>query len=316
MGYTEKLLTQDERIVLVARQNWTELGRRIVGNIPWLVLVLGLPYLVQLLARQGSSMVYLALIPWIMVFTWLTMRHFLPWLAGVITPYLAVPVGAVLAAALAYLGLVLGVNAYLLVAVIPAVLLCAATVRRCLEWWNRQYVITNRRVMKIVGVLNKKTFDWSLEKINDLELTQRLFGRLLGYGDLTILTAASAAEDIGGSSIGEEAEEQDSARRGCARRTLRSRLFVGKKKLGIVEMSTRLDKINNPVYFKTVMLTQKEALGIDMEDLLARQQAQDSAPTATSDIPQMLAELEDLCRRGILSPEEFEQKKQQLLSRL
>jgi len=316
MGYTEKLLTQDERIVLVARQNWTELARRIVGNIPWLVLVLGLPYLVRLLAAQGSPMVYLALIPWIMVFAWLTMRHFLPWLAGVITPYLAVPVGALLAAALAYLGLILRADAYLLVAVIPALLVGAATLRRCLEWWNRQYVITNRRVMKIVGVLNKKTFDWSLEKINDLELTQRLFGRLLGYGDLTILTAASAAEDIGGSGIGDETNGQEGTTRGCGRRPLRSRVFVGKKKLGIVEMSTRLDKINNPVYFKTVMLTQKEAMGIDVDDLFAKQQAQDSAPTATADIPQMLAELEDLSRRGVLSAEEFEQKKQQLLSRL
>ena len=63
------------------------------------------------------------------------------------------------------------------------------------RWWAQDYVITNRRVMKVEGVLKKRSADSSLEKINDAVLEQSVFGRMLGYGDLDILTAADAAID-------------------------------------------------------------------------------------------------------------------------
>ena len=43
------------------------------------------------------------------------------------------------------------------------------------------------------GVVNKRAADSSLEKINDAVLTQSIFGRALGFGDLKILTASEAA---------------------------------------------------------------------------------------------------------------------------
>jgi len=58
------------------------------------------------------------------------------------------------------------------------------------RWSAQDYVITNRRVLKVDGVLNKHAGDSSLEKINDAILDQNLLGRLLGYADLNILTAA------------------------------------------------------------------------------------------------------------------------------
>jgi uncharacterized membrane protein YdbT with pleckstrin-like domain len=59
-----------------------------------------------------------------------------------------------------------------------------------LEWYNHRYIITNRRVIQIFGVLNKNITDSSLEKVNDIKMEQPLFGRLLGYGDIEILTAS------------------------------------------------------------------------------------------------------------------------------
>jgi uncharacterized membrane protein YdbT with pleckstrin-like domain len=63
------------------------------------------------------------------------------------------------------------------------------------EWHNTEYVITNRRLLNVNGILNKRSADSSLEKINDAILNVNVVGRLLGYGDLKILTAADAAID-------------------------------------------------------------------------------------------------------------------------
>jgi hypothetical protein len=59
-----------------------------------------------------------------------------------------------------------------------------------LRYLNQEYVLTNRRVIQVAGVLNKTSMDSSLEKINDARLSQSVFGRMFGFGDLDILTAA------------------------------------------------------------------------------------------------------------------------------
>mgnify|MGYP000742928743 CR=1 FL=1 len=62
-------------------------------------------------------------------------------------------------------------------------------------WWAQDYIITNRRLLKVTGVLNKRSGDSSLEKINDAILSQSVFGRMFNFGDLEILTAADQAVD-------------------------------------------------------------------------------------------------------------------------
>lgn len=62
-------------------------------------------------------------------------------------------------------------------------------------WYAQDYLVTNRRVLKVEGIINKRSADSSLEKVNDAVLEQNLFGRLLGYGDLNILTAADVDLD-------------------------------------------------------------------------------------------------------------------------
>jgi hypothetical protein len=61
-----------------------------------------------------------------------------------------------------------------------------------LRYLNQEYILTNRRVIAVEGVLNKKVTDSSLEKINDAVLTQSIFGRIFGFGDLEVLTASEA----------------------------------------------------------------------------------------------------------------------------
>jgi uncharacterized membrane protein YdbT with pleckstrin-like domain len=54
------------------------------------------------------------------------------------------------------------------------------------RWRSEAYLVTNRRVIKVIGVINKHSADSALEMINDAVLDQSLLGRLLGYGDLGI----------------------------------------------------------------------------------------------------------------------------------
>jgi len=81
---------------------------------------------------------------------------------------------------------------------VPGVLLLAGFVWMAivyLTWRSEEYIITNRRVLKVEGLLDKKSGDSSLDKINDAVLRQGLLARMLNYGDLDILTANEEAID-------------------------------------------------------------------------------------------------------------------------
>jgi uncharacterized membrane protein YdbT with pleckstrin-like domain len=142
-----------------------------------------------------------------------------------------------------------------------------------LNWWNEQYVITNRRVIQLEGIINKHSIDSSLEKVNDVVLEQSALGRMLNYGDVQILTASE---------------------------------------IGV----NRFKRMARPVRFKTEMLNQKEGLAqLDIFEDKASRVLTEEAPTA-GDIPELIAELDELRKRGIITDEEFEEKKKALLERL
>jgi len=142
-----------------------------------------------------------------------------------------------------------------------------------LNWWNEQYVITNRRVIQLEGIINKHSIDSSLEKVNDVVLQQSALGRVLNYGDVQILTASEIGVNL-------------------------------------------FKRMARPVKFKTEMLNQKEGLTqLDIFEGRAGRVLTEEAPTA-GDIPELIAELDELRKRGIITDEEFEEKKNQLLEKL
>lgn len=141
----------------------------------------------------------------------------------------------------------------------------ASMTRDILNYTHNQFVITNRRVIHITGILNKNVTDSSLEKVNDVHMSQTAWGRLFDYGDIEILTASE---------------------------------------LGV----NQFKRIHDPVRFKIAMLNAKQSLE-DREDL-------GPASRASEDIPALIAQLGALRQQGVLSEEEFQQKKAQLLARL
>jgi PH (Pleckstrin Homology) domain-containing protein/putative oligomerization/nucleic acid binding protein len=182
----------------------------------------------------------------------------------------------------------------------------AVAIWTALRYINQEYVLTNRRVIQVEGVLNRNSTDSSLEKINDAVLSQSVFGRLFDFGDLTVLTASESGID-------------------------------------------KMKMLRKPIVFKKAMLDAKHEFEVDMEragwqpgppirDTSAAPAAaaptsaggppasgatgapaQVPTPTPRADpdeVTRTLANLADLRDRGAITPEEYEAKKADLLSRL
>jgi membrane protein YdbS with pleckstrin-like domain len=63
-------------------------------------------------------------------------------------------------------------------------------------WRNQEYFVTTRRLIKAEGIFNKEMADSSLEKINDAHLTQSWLGRIFDFGTLDIMTASEESAGI------------------------------------------------------------------------------------------------------------------------
>jgi uncharacterized membrane protein YdbT with pleckstrin-like domain len=72
----------------------------------------------------------------------------------------------------------------------------ATMTRDILIWSNHQYFVTNWRVIQISGIINKNVMDSSLEKVNDVKMTQTFFGRIFGFGDIEILTGSELGVNL------------------------------------------------------------------------------------------------------------------------
>jgi membrane protein YdbS with pleckstrin-like domain len=62
------------------------------------------------------------------------------------------------------------------------------------QWWVEDYAVTNQKVLKVAGLLRKRTSGAALEKINDVVLEQGPLGRMLGYGTLKVSTASDSSD--------------------------------------------------------------------------------------------------------------------------
>lgn len=86
----------------------------------------------------------------------------------------------------------------LLVCIAAALIPIAQTVIYCLQWRNEMYVVTPRRVIQVEGIFGKHTMDSSLNMINDLVLDQSVWGRMLNFGDLQVVTGNDLGDKLQG----------------------------------------------------------------------------------------------------------------------
>lgn len=175
-----------------------------------------------------------------------------------------------------------------------------------LTWWAQDYLVTNRRVLKVEGILNKRSADSSLEKINDAVLEQSVFGRMLGYGDLDILTANE--------------QSVDRYRMLSQAQTFKRTMLEEKHKLEseafqIPAPPLRVAPMPAP---SLEPATAAAAAAPAMPAPAAPAPAVASGPREMSseEITRALGNLADLRDRGAISPDDYEAKKQDLLGRL
>jgi uncharacterized membrane protein YdbT with pleckstrin-like domain len=57
-----------------------------------------------------------------------------------------------------------------------------------------EYTITNRRVIIKTGFISRQTFEMNLSRIESVEVDQSFWGRILGYGSITIIGTGGTRE--------------------------------------------------------------------------------------------------------------------------
>jgi Bacterial PH domain/Short C-terminal domain len=191
------------------------------------------------------------------------------------------------------------------------------------DWRNQEWLITTRRVIRAEGVLNKSVSDTSLEKINDARLDQSVFGRIFGFGTLDILTAA---EEVGGNSIADFPMIADPV-------DFKKAMFDQKMMLENPDLAPpRYQRPADAPDMERVEPMPPRA-GSDRvavyDEAGAAAPAQDAAPPPppppapepaashpADDLGATLERLAGLRDKGLITPEEYEAKKRELLERM
>lgn len=66
--------------------------------------------------------------------------------------------------------------------------------------WSDEFVVTNKRVIVKTGIFSRYTLEMNLNKIESVNVDQSIFGRMFGYGTITIIGTGGTKEsftDIG-----------------------------------------------------------------------------------------------------------------------
>jgi uncharacterized membrane protein YdbT with pleckstrin-like domain len=98
-------------------------------------------------------------------------------------------VGLLILAAVAYWIGTREVSAYSLWAGVAAVLAVAAAILLFSAWFRRyttEIAVTNRRIIYKRGFISRRTIEMQMDKVESVDVDQTIWGRIFGYGDITI----------------------------------------------------------------------------------------------------------------------------------
>jgi len=62
--------------------------------------------------------------------------------------------------------------------------------------WTTETDVTNLRVVHKTGFIQRRTFEMSLDKVESVDVNQSILGRIMNYGDVTILGVGEGKETI------------------------------------------------------------------------------------------------------------------------
>ena len=70
------------------------------------------------------------------------------------------------------------------------------TVKAWFHRWTTETDVTNLRVVHKTGFIKRRTFEMALDKVESVDVNQSILGRLLDFGDVTILGVGEGKETI------------------------------------------------------------------------------------------------------------------------
>ncbi len=166
----------------------------------------------------------------------------------------------------------------------PIKILAAILVIGALLWFGAQYakwtttnfVVTSERLIYRWGVYAKHGIEIPLDRVNTVFFSQSIFERMCGTGDLEIESASEKG-------------------------------------------SQRFSNIRKPSAVQAEIYRQMEAEETRGHERIGRAASTGhaAAPAASApSVPEQIAQLDDLRQRGVLSEQEFQEKKTELLKRM
>src|ERR1700712_2184172 len=81
-------------------------------------------------------------------------------------------------------------------AAIAAIFALYKTVTAWFHRWTRETDVTNLRVVHKEGFIKRQTFEMSLDKVESVDVNQSILGRILNYGDVTVMGVGEGKEII------------------------------------------------------------------------------------------------------------------------
>lgn len=179
---------------------------------------------------------------------------------------------------------------------------------RYIGWSFQDYIVTNRRVIKVEGILTKQSADSSLEKINDAVLRQGVLARLLGYGDLEILTAAETTVD----------RFRMLNRPTDFKKAMLNAKYALERDISAPMPSPPLRAAAEPSAPADVSGPPRDAAPTPIQgaSVTTAPTSEPARPMTADEVTATLHQLADLRDRGAISVEDYEAKKSELLGRL
>jgi len=84
----------------------------------------------------------------------------------------------------------------LAVAAIAALAALFLTAKAWFHRWTTETDVTNMRVVHKTGFIQRRTFEMSLDKVESVDVNQSILGRIMNYGDVTIMGVGEGKETI------------------------------------------------------------------------------------------------------------------------
>ncbi len=146
-----------------------------------------------------------------------------------------------------------------------------------LTWTYTHFVLTDRRVISRTGIISKRGTEVPLDRVNNIDFSQKFWERLIGAGDLSIESA-------------------------------------GKDGQSHFQNVRHPDMVQQEVYRQMEVNSRRQA-GWHADAIAERNPTAPASPAAP-DVADQIAKLATLRDQGALTSEEFEAKKTELLDRM